>query len=129
MTKCVWKNYYKLQILKIAYKISRYHLDVKGTGRQKVRPAAQIFSNQVSKAIEWCGMSGFMEGTKRKETAELLKLVNDWFDLFNAQNKYGSHSGTNAFGTNYNEQMKLLDRMNKYISNMRVGTHRNLIQF
>lgn len=49
--------------LKMAYKLSRYHLDVKGTERQKVWPAVQIFSNQVSKAIDWCGRSGFLEGT------------------------------------------------------------------
>lgn len=38
--------------LTVAHKINRYHLDIKGSERQKVRPAAQVVSNQISKAIE-----------------------------------------------------------------------------
>lgn len=115
--------------LKICHKITRYHLDLKSTERQKVRPAAQLFSNTTSKAIEWCGMKRFMEGTSWQKTAELLKLINNWFDLFNSQNKYGTHPGSNAFGINLENQIELLNHTNEYISSMRVGTHVKLIQF
>lgn len=39
--------------LKIVHKLSKLHLDVKGTQRQKVKLAAQVFSNTNALAIEW----------------------------------------------------------------------------
>lgn len=65
----------------IIHKISRYHLDAKGSGRQKVLPAAQLLSNTVSKAIEYCGKNGYTKNIKWKECHQLIKLINDWFDF------------------------------------------------
>lgn len=47
--------------LKIAFKLSRIHLDVQGTQRQNVKLATQIFSATNAAAIEWCGSQGFMD--------------------------------------------------------------------
>ncbi|KAJ3665375.1 hypothetical protein Zmor_000872 [Zophobas morio] len=66
--------------LKIAHKINSYHLDVKGSQRQKVKPAAQLLSNTVSKAVEWCGDNKLIPDKNYKNTASFIKLVNDWFD-------------------------------------------------
>lgn len=115
--------------LTIAFKINSYHLNLKGTERQKVQPAAQLFSNQVAKSIEWCGKKGFMENKNWKETAELIKLTNDWFDLFNSRSKFGDHFGTNAFGVNLDSQIELLQNFSDMIESIRVGTHKGLIQF
>ncbi|KAF2896683.1 hypothetical protein ILUMI_09498 [Ignelater luminosus] len=63
--------------LKILPKISRYHLDVRGSERQKVRPAAQLFSATTAKAIEWCGQKGLFENTNWQLTSRVFKLFND----------------------------------------------------
>jgi hypothetical protein len=116
--------------LTIAFKINRYHLDIKGTERQKVLPAVQLFSNQVAKAIKWCGeYSTLMDGLQWEKCAETIKLFNDWFDLFNADSMFGSISGKNAYGMNVEDQLSLINRMDTCMSLMRVGTHSNLIQF
>ena len=39
--------------LKICHKISTHHLDLIGSARQRVRPAVQLFSASVAKAIEY----------------------------------------------------------------------------
>ncbi|CAL1681193.1 unnamed protein product [Lasius platythorax] len=46
--------------LKIAHKLSRTHLDAKGTRRQNVKLAAQILSNTNASAIRWCGSNGLL---------------------------------------------------------------------
>lgn len=74
--------------LKIAHKLSRAHLDVKETQRQNVKMAAQIFSNRNATAIQWCGENGLLNCKQWKKTAEVLKLFNDWFDVFNSKKKY-----------------------------------------
>jgi len=40
--------------INLAYKINQLHLDVTGAQRQNVRLAAQIFSERLSKEIEFC---------------------------------------------------------------------------
>lgn len=115
--------------LTIAHKISQYHLDVKGTERQKVRPAAQLFSNTVSKAIAFCGAKKIITENGWQETAELVKLINDWFDLFNSRCKYGSHVGLHAFGVEIENQISLLKSVSELISSIKVGRHQKLIPF
>jgi hypothetical protein len=79
---------------KIAFKINRSHLDIKGTERKTVLPAVQLFSNQVAKVIKWCGKySTLMGSLPWEKCAETIKLFNDWFDLFNAHRMFGSISG------------------------------------
>jgi len=82
--------------VKVSHNISLYHLDVQGCERQKVVLAAQLFSERTALAIE---------RTKRilnyfdwKETARVIRLFNDWFDIFNASSMYGKHDGKNAYG-------------------------------
>lgn len=64
-----------------------------------------------------------------EDTAYVLKLFNDWFDVFNSNLKYGHHSGLHAYGTNIEEQNKILSEMNAFIKEMRVGTRRALLTF
>jgi hypothetical protein len=115
--------------LKIAHKINDYHLNVRGTERQKVRPAAQLLSNTVAKAVEWCGMEGFLDDMYWHETSKFVKLMNDWFDVFNAQIKYAGHPGANAFGVNLEKQLMILKETSEVVSKMIVGNHKSLIPF
>lgn len=107
--------------LKIAHKLSRAHLDVKGTQRQNIKMATQIFSNKNAAAINWCGENGLLNSKQRKKTADVLKLFNDWFDVFNSKKKYGHHSGTHAYGINLEEQNQIINDMNQFIIKLRVG--------
>ena len=85
--------------LKIAFKLSRNHLDVQGTQRQNVKLATLIFSATNAAAIEWYGSQGLMSNCPEwAATAKFLKLFNDWFDIFNSVCKYGNHSGLNGYG-------------------------------
>jgi hypothetical protein len=69
--------------LTLAHKLSQYHVDVRGSERQRVRPAAQLFSNTVAKAIAYCGEKGFFKNNSWEETFHFVQLMNDWLDLLN----------------------------------------------
>jgi len=45
--------------LKIAFNFSSLHLNVKGSKRQSVKLAAQVFSRRNAKAIKYCGKQNF----------------------------------------------------------------------
>lgn len=115
--------------LKIAHKLSRTHLDAKGTRRQNVKLAAQILSNTNASAIRWCGNNGLLHSDNWEHTANVLKLFNDWFDIFNSLMKYGHHHGSHAYGINLEEQNKIINKMNTFIEEMRVGQKTSLMQF
>lgn len=41
--------------VKMGHKLTKHHLDVKGSQRQKVKTAAQLMSHTTSKLITYCG--------------------------------------------------------------------------
>lgn len=47
--------------MKIAFNLTRMHLDVKNSQRQSVKLAAQVFSRRNAKAIEYCDKKGFLK--------------------------------------------------------------------
>ncbi|KAL6418202.1 hypothetical protein ACFW04_012276 [Cataglyphis niger] len=110
--------------LKIVHKLNRTHLDIKGTQRQNIKLAAQIFSNKNAVAIKWCGENSLLKSKQWKKTADILKLFNDWFDQ---EQIY--HSGTNAYGINLEEQNQIINNMNKFIIKFRVGQRSKLLLF
>lgn len=87
--------------LKISHKLNRTHIDVKEAQRQNVKLAAQIFSNQNALAIRWCGENGFLSCTHWKYTSDMLKLFNDWFDIFNSTLKYGKCDTAHAYKNSF----------------------------
>lgn len=115
--------------LKIAHKLSQAHLDVKGSQRQNVKLAAQVFSNTNALAIRWCGKQGLLKSLQWKQTADVLQIFNDWFDLFNSKCKYGHSNTSHAYGMNLKEQNTILDNMDDFIQAMRVGKRLTLLQF
>lgn len=68
--------------------MTQSHLDIAKSDRQKVKTATQLFSNTNAKAIEWCGLKGFLKSETWLQTAYVFKLFNDWFDIFNSTHTY-----------------------------------------
>ena len=67
---------------RLCYKLSKYHIDVKGSERQRVRTATELLSDTVSKALL------FYFSDEMKEQAEIISVVDDWFDVMNSRLKY-----------------------------------------
>lgn len=115
--------------LKIAFNLSKAHLDVKGNKRQSVKLAAQVFSLRNAKAIEYCGKQGFFSQKNWQVMSDILKLFNDWFDLLNCESKFGKHSGLRAYGVELQKQDIILDKMNEFVRNMRTPNRSTLLPF
>nr|CAH7725047.1 unnamed protein product [Callosobruchus chinensis] len=117
--------------LTLAHKLTEQHLYLKGSMRQRVRPAAQLLSNTTAKAMQYCGENGLMPSNcDWKNAVKLVQICNDWFDLFNSRVQFEGNCPTkNAFGTNLEQQTKLLNDMTDVMSSVRVGNHKDLIPF
>lgn len=115
--------------IKISHNISQYHLDVQGSERQKVLPAAQLFSEKTASAIEWYGQKGYLDNFDWAETAQVIRIFNNWFDIFNASSKLGKHEGKNVYGVNLQKQNDILCEMNKLMHEIKIGKHKTLISF
>nr|CAH7759845.1 unnamed protein product [Callosobruchus chinensis] len=117
--------------LTLAHKLTPHHLCLKGSLRQKVRPAVQLLSNSVAQAVNYAGENGLMpKDSYWKEAAVIVQLFNDWFDLLNSRSKIVANCPTrNAYGTNLDEQTVLLDKMSDLVNSMRVGNHKGIIPF
>lgn len=121
--------------LGIAYKITPEHFPCKGsTKRQKVKLAAQVFSNSVSAALlrlEQISEPGTMP-PETKKTAEVLKLMNDWFDIFNIPCPVKDSRATKkAFGYRgaMKEQVDILVKVHNTVGEMRAPGKLGKIQF
>lgn len=115
--------------LKLAYKITQTHLDVKGPQRQRVKPAVQLFSNTTAMALEFCFEQKLIHNENHKDTVDFFKLINKWFDIMNSNMKFGSHQGVNAYGMNEEEQKTTLENVNRLMSTMRVGGKLTMLPF
>jgi len=115
--------------LKIAFNLSRLHLDVKGSQRQSVKLAAQVFSRRNAKAIEYCEKQKFFLHNNWQVMSKVLNFLNDWFDLFNCQSKFGKHSGLRAYGVDFQKQNIILDQTDELVSNMRTPKRSTLLPF
>jgi len=64
------------------------------------------------------------------ETARVvIKLLNDWFDIFNSKSMYSEHSGKNAYSMNLEKQNAILREVTSFMYKLRVGSHKNLMLF
>lgn len=111
--------------MKIAFNLTRRHLDVKGSQRQSVKLAAQMFSNRNAKAIEYCGKKGFFKKDNWQIMARVLQLFNDWFDILNCKSKFGKHSDSKAYGMELKKQDAVIDEMNELLSKMYIPIKKN----
>ena len=67
---------------RICPELSEMHINVKGNDRQRVRPATQLFSDTVSKALL------FKFGDTYAEQSKIISIVDKWFDVMNSRTKY-----------------------------------------
>lgn len=59
---------------KLAHKISEKHINVVGTLRQNVRLAVQLFSNTVSKALQYCGEKQIIKNNNWEKVIVMEKI-------------------------------------------------------
>lgn len=99
---------------------TQQHLDVKGPSRQKVKTAAQIFSNRVANALSYSYKCGKYTNVVLP-TVTTLKLVNDWFDVFNSSLPVSlKNSNIKAYGLDKDKQDIVLDGMTDLMETMHV---------
>lgn len=114
----------------VAHRLSSAHICVTGTARQKVKLAAQLFSNSVSMALKYLGDNGLLKSSNWEECSSLLKLFNDWFDLFNVRAKQiDSRDTKKAFGCSIHKQREIIESMSNLIESMHVQGHKSLLPF
>ncbi|KAK9738038.1 Transposase protein [Popillia japonica] len=98
--------------LTICPKINSSHLELTGPQRQRVRPAAQLLSRTVAKALEYCGTNNMLPATNWRDTSNFILMINDWFDVHNSTSKFcGNNPTKNAFGIDLDNQEKILDNI------------------
>lgn len=116
--------------LKICFKISNKHLEVRRSDRQKVKFATQLFSHSVSASIRRCITLGKSFPPNSLECADFLKATNDWFDIFNSKcPSIDSRPRMRAFGLALDDQRVIINTMTENIRNMRTPTRRSLLPF
>lgn len=116
--------------LSINHKLSDIHLNVKKAERQKVKWAVQLLSHSTSSALRRCVSLGKFEFENALPVADFIKLVNDWFDLFNSKMPYtDSRDRMKAFGLAKETQLDILNRMNDTTSNMRAPKKQQMLPF
>jgi len=81
--KCLLEELLQLNCneLKIAINLTRTHLNVKGFQRQRVKLAVQVFLFRNAMALEYCDKRGFSSKENWRTTANIFKLINDWFNV------------------------------------------------
>lgn len=115
--------------LKIAFNLTKVHLDAKGNQRQSVKLAAQVFSRRNAKAIEYCAKEKLLTNENWQETANLLQLFNDWFDILNCHSKFENRKGIKTYGVELEQQDAILNKMSEVISSMRSPKRSTILPF
>ena len=102
--------------LKLTFNLTQKHINVRGQQRMKVRPAFELFSAKVSKAI-------LVAFPKRKSEAEFFNLINNFSDIMNSRTNPDQYSSIfkNPYGSRYEEQNEFLSKFYHYFKNIRVG--------
>lgn len=109
--------------LQYAPKITMNHILVTGPERQKVRPAAELLSSTVGKAISHVFPEFSFVG-------EAVQIINDGFDVLNSRIPIcGVNPLKSAYGNCLQEQDEALDKLHNLILTMRVKGQTNLLPF
>ena len=98
-----------------ATKLTEWHLNVKNSDRQRVRPACQTLSSKVANAMRFGDDS---EETKAK--ADAVQLFNDWFDVLDSKDMYHPNKLKCGLGVNKQEQFAVLHKMEEFMEYMEV---------
>ncbi|KAK9754753.1 hypothetical protein QE152_g962 [Popillia japonica] len=116
--------------LTICPKINSSHLELTGPQHPRVRPATQLLSRTVAKALEYCGTNNMLPATNWRDTSNFILMINDWFDVHNSTSKFcGNNPTKNAFGIDLENQENILDNISATMEQMIVGKHKSMISF
>lgn len=104
-------------------------MDAKGNQRQSVKLAAQVFSRRNAKVIEYCAKEKLLTNENWQETANLLQLFNDWFDILNCHSKFENRKGIKTYGVELEQQDAILNKMSEVILSMRSPKRSTMLPF
>ena len=90
--------------------------------RLRVRPAAELLSEKVSKAITFLLPD-------RKPEAEVILSIDRFFDVMNSRLKHDGKTLRCGYGVHLVDQQKALDDMESIAINSRVGSRKTLLPF
>ena len=107
---------------KICPKLGQLHFDVKGSGRQKVRLAAELLSHSTATALKTL----FPHKTKQ---AEFIENIDSWFDVMNSRTVFHKKKLACAYGIHLEEQKEALEKMYRQTEKMRACNRKSLLPF
>lgn len=109
--------------ISVAFKLKESHLTVRGCQRQNVRKAAELVSHTVACALKRYGIDD--------DLADVIQLINDWFDLFNTRTVRRQNAFTSPYGVDeyIDEQNELLKKVRTFMEEIRcVGKSQTSLQ-
>lgn len=116
--------------LKICHKLTLTHLEVKESARQKVKYAVQLLSNSVAQGIKRAFSLGLLTSPDALMTSSFLKIMNDWFDVFNSSaESRGLRERLKAFDHTNSTHQTIILESNRMISQLRIPNKRALLPF
>ena len=99
--------------LKLAPKLRQEHLDVMGIARQRVRPAAQMFSEDVALSFKR------VFGTDCQEISDIILTIDQWFDACNSRHTDDNKTLRSGSGLSEDKQFLALSKMEDLVKNIR----------
>ena len=104
--------------LRTAFNLTRAHLDVKGSQRQRVRLAAQTLSRTIAKSL----LQFDPESNVYQSKHDAVLLINDWFDTMNSRKLYDQNQLCCGMAPDMHgkSQLEILDRMENFLDNFHV---------
>lgn len=115
--------------LRIVHKLTQNHLNIKDPQRQNVKLAAQLFSNSIAKAIQFCAAKDLAGFKNCSAVVHMLEIFNKWFDIFNSRTMYGKNSELHGFGIQLESQCQVLQEMEEFLTNMIVFGKKSMLPF
>ena len=99
--------------LKLCPKLKSLHVDVRGSQRQRVYLAAQLFSNSAGKCLSFQG------GEAMSVQSKAVLTVDRWFDTMNSRTPNNAVPHRCGFGVKLDVQLEALNDMQTLVENMR----------
>ncbi len=106
--------------LRLCHKLKPIHFLCKGSQRQRVILAAQLFSHSVASALR-------LLFPQKEELANFIDLVNSCFDIFNARTLKSAHPLDCGYGFKLEEQYNILCKAKKMFQEIRAVGKKSML--
>ncbi|QQP55381.1 Uncharacterized protein FKW44_008537, partial [Caligus rogercresseyi] len=107
---------------KSSHKIKEIHLECQSSQRQRVCLATQLLSHTTASALKYI----FPNKTSQ---SDFIDTVDSWFDTFNSRRRFDSSIYSSGFGTNFQEQNEVLQKMKKNMESIRGIGKQSILPF